>query len=245
MELTDLIQHPEDMDSDSLYELRSILALYPYSQTARILLLQNLYLLRDPSFDEELRRAAIYITDRTVLFDLIEAAHYMIKSEKDSQAVEPEESDRGERTSVLIDEFLDSIPEEKPRKDEKRKPTPADATVDYVAYLLESESGQDILETSTPMKGQSLIDKFIDDGKFKLDDTQPETSGADVKDEEDGEGYFTETLARIYIKQGKYEKALEVMRKLETQLDQKNDYLADQMRFLKKLIINDKNKKVK
>ena len=64
MELTEYINHPERLDKDSLYELRSLLALYPYFQTARLLLLQNLYLLHDPSFDDELRRAAIYITDR-------------------------------------------------------------------------------------------------------------------------------------------------------------------------------------
>ena len=79
MDLTELINHPERLDRDTLYELRSMLALYPYFQTARLLMLQNLYLLHDPSFDEELRRAAIYITDRTVIFQLVEAAHYKIK----------------------------------------------------------------------------------------------------------------------------------------------------------------------
>jgi hypothetical protein len=68
MELTQLIKHPEMMDKETLYDLRSLLALYPYYQTARLLMLQNLYLLHDPSFDEELRRAAIYITDRKVIF---------------------------------------------------------------------------------------------------------------------------------------------------------------------------------
>ena len=53
MEITELIKHPERMDRDTLYELRSILALHPYFQTVRLLMLQNLYLLHDPSFDEE------------------------------------------------------------------------------------------------------------------------------------------------------------------------------------------------
>ena len=51
MELTRLINHPDEMDTDTLYELRSLLALYPYFQTARLLMLQNLYLLHDPTFD--------------------------------------------------------------------------------------------------------------------------------------------------------------------------------------------------
>ena len=84
MELTRLINHPDEMDRDTLYELRSLLALYPYFQTARLLMLQNLYLLHDPTFDEELRRAAIYITDRKVLFRLIEAAHYKLQPQKKS-----------------------------------------------------------------------------------------------------------------------------------------------------------------
>ena len=71
MDLRELINHPEQMDRDTLFELRSLLALHPYFQTARLLMLQNLYLLHDTSFDEELRRAAIYITDRKVLTELI------------------------------------------------------------------------------------------------------------------------------------------------------------------------------
>ena len=43
MEIVELIKHPERLDRDTLYELRSMLALYPYFQTARLLMLQNLY----------------------------------------------------------------------------------------------------------------------------------------------------------------------------------------------------------
>ena len=70
MDIAELVKHPERLDRDSLYELRSMLALYPYFQVARLLMLRNLYLLHDPSFDEELRRAAIYITDTTATLTL-------------------------------------------------------------------------------------------------------------------------------------------------------------------------------
>lgn len=64
MDLVRLIEHPNSMNKETLYELRNLVALYPYYQTARLLLLQNMYLLHETSFDDELRRAAIYITDR-------------------------------------------------------------------------------------------------------------------------------------------------------------------------------------
>ena len=54
--IAELINNTERMDRDTLYELRAMLALHPYYQTIRLLMLQNLYLLHDPSFEEELRR---------------------------------------------------------------------------------------------------------------------------------------------------------------------------------------------
>ena len=80
MDLINLIRHPELMDRETLYDLRSLIAQYPYYQTARLLMLKNLYILHDPTFDEELRRAAIYITDRKVIFNLVESAHYQLKT---------------------------------------------------------------------------------------------------------------------------------------------------------------------
>ena len=53
-------------------------------------------------------------------------------------------------------------------------------------------------------------------------------------------GYFTETLAKIYIKQGNYSKALEIISQLNLNYPKKNAYFADQIRFLEKLIINNK-----
>ena len=43
MDILELIKHPERMDRDTLYELRSEVALYTYHQTVRLLMLQNLY----------------------------------------------------------------------------------------------------------------------------------------------------------------------------------------------------------
>ena len=128
--MTELIRHPEMMDRDTLYELRSILALHPYYQPARLLMLQNLYLLHDISFNEELRRAAVYITDRTTIFQMIEATHYQLFKQSGDNNQELIDSSQN-RTVALIDSFLDSIPaddDEKPH----RQPTPADASVDYV-----------------------------------------------------------------------------------------------------------------
>ena len=249
MNVVELINHPEQMDRDTLYELRSTLALHPYFQTVRLLMIQNLYLLHDPSFDEELRRAAIYVSDRKKLFNLVEATHYQLKASGNSQQT-PVNKLNENRTMALIDTFLDSIPadtEEKEKK-KKRRPTPKDATIDYVAYLMESE-GADDTKITPQMQGQDLIDHFLqkEQGRILLnelkDEEQP-TVPSVTEEEPTEEEYFTETLARIYIKQGRYQKALDIIQRLSSNFPEKNSYFADQIRFLEKLIINN-NKKQK
>ena len=252
MEIIELIDHPERMNRDTLYELRSMLALHPYYQTARLLMLQNLYLLHDATFDEELRRSAVYITDRRSLFNLVEAAHYQLRQPADDgQHQSPANEQQSSRTMSLIDSFLDSIPAEKeePEQKSKRRPTPKDATFDYVAYLLESE-GTDTSQETPQMQGQDLIDHFLQEeqGRILLKELQDEETPAEspIEKEEpaEEEEYFTETLARIYIKQGRYQKALDIIQRLSSNHPEKNVYFADQIRFLEKLIINN-NKKQK
>ena len=290
MELNRLIQHPEEMNRETLYDLRALLALYPYYQTARLLMLQNLYLLHDPSFDEELRRAAIYISDRKVIFQMVEAAHYQLKSQNANRSEAAGGKPKSDRTSSLIDHFLHSIPTEAEEREkepeEKRKPTPADAAVDYVAYLMETETET---EHEQPSRTIALIDDFIEEGGFKLhkdkeeedqEDAQEAPSasdsgiasgnanasdstdasdgtnasdGADVNAnagakpadaaDADSGGVFTETLARIYIKQGKYERAYQIIDRLYKQHPQKSAFYVDQLRFLEKLMLNEKKKK--
>ena len=236
------------MNKETLYELRNLVALYPYYQPARLLMLKNMYLLHDASFDEELRRAAVYITDRKVLFNLVEASHYEVKTATPKPRTE---ADGENRTLSIIDNYLYTADKEQPQPDDdKAKPTPADAAVDYVAYLMkiESEEEKQQQESSPQMKGQDLIDSFInkEGGKITLQDNPtylPQTENTEEEQNEGDEGYFTETLAQIYIKQGRYSKALEIIQRLNLNYPKKNAYFADQIRFLQKLIINNKYNK--
>jgi hypothetical protein len=176
------------------------------------------------------------------------------KPQQEKKAVSADERDS--RTLSLIDDFLDSLPEdneEENQKKGKRKPTPADAAVDYVAYLLESETEEEREQAAKAPQliGQSLIDSFInnDKGKIKLNENptlKPDLDSDLTTEKKEGkageQGIFTETMARIYIKQGNYSKALEIIRQLSLENPKKNVYFADQIRFLEKLIINNNKK---
>ena len=125
-------------------------------------------------------------------------------------------------------------------------------TTDYVSYMLQerSEAGDGLQkkDSEKPLKGQHLIDDFIKNGSAHISlQNEIEYSPKGLMSQEseiaaNEEDYFTETLAKIYIKQGRYDKALEIIRKLMANYPKKNSYFADQIRFLEKLIINNKNK---
>lgn len=247
--IAELIAHPERLGKDTLYGLRETVAKYPYYQTARLLFLQNLFLLHDPSFGEELRKAALYIPDRRKLFRMVEGENYEIKPSPIHREAQPKPS--GDRTQTLIDDFLSTT--EEPSVQKGKKLTIADATTDYAAYLLQLDDAETQPEhkdeTPQAKRSDALIDDFIENKpeRIQLKETPEyvpdiEDTNSETSDSQD-EGYLTMTLAKIYIKQQRYEKALEIIRKVNLNNPKKSSYFADQIRFLQKLIINKNHNK--
>ena len=297
--LYEWIRHPEYLNKDSLFELRGLLARYPYFQTVRLLYLKNLFLLQDSGFKEELRKSALYIADLSVLFYYIEGERLVIKQHPSEKSVS-EDNSSSDRTLDLIDRFLSDLSEEPAME----LPLPSEVSVDYTSILLQEPdevSGEPVM-----LKGQELIDSFIEKSKdvsvvtsksensslqepeICSEDKEKDAGLEEVKlpepdslenhpvaeelstgetaepdllevvkpesvssvsqeepekvDDDLDESYFTETLAKIYVKQQRYDKALEIIKKLNLKYPKKNAYFADQIRFLEKLIINAKSK---
>jgi tetratricopeptide (TPR) repeat protein len=85
----------------------------------------------------------------------------------------------------------------------------------------------------------ALIDKFID-ANPRIEPSR-EKSDIPVEDiskpfAETGEGLVTETLARIYIRQGYYSKAINIYEKLSLKFPEKSSYFASQIEKVKELI---------
>lgn len=273
--LDEWINNPDLMGSDTLEELRSIILRYPYFQTAWLLYIKNLYLIKHPSFKDELRRGALYVADLSVLFYFVEGNSFSFPK---SEYKESEKQVANDRTLDLINRFLSEIPNNKGLSSELS--IPVDSVMDYSSLLLlnSAENGRkEVDNTALPLKGQALIDDFIeksesgmlssgnnmtdavgngnekdefseedlvviddDNNAGQVDDAMD--GNAEAADETGDDNYLTETLAKIYVKQQRYDKALEIIKKLNLKYPKKNTYFADQMRFLERLIINAKSK---
>ncbi len=222
------IKNPKQLNSSTIERFRQLLRKYPYFQTVRMLLLQNLFQEKSPLFHKELGRSAALLMDRKALFDLIERDRYQMEMTPEDNTL-MSVSEGGDRTMLLIDKFLKDMPDE-PTSDSQSagKGIPADASVDYLGYLdhQEREGVPSQLETTATASQRT--------SKIVLQEREEYA----VPDEEEvpQEEYFTETLAHIYIQQKKYEQALKIIRALNASNSKKNSYFADQIRFLEKII---------
>ena len=225
------IAHPERLNRDTLYELRLIVGKYPYFDVARLLMLRNLYLLHDIDFGKEMRKAAVYLKSRWPIFELMAGYGTPCEAELVPDDIPVD------RTMSLINAFLDTLP-----ADSFSLEAEGAAAVDYVsAYLKVDTANENIPE----LRGQSLIDNFLagENERISLDlnaptaDVESESEKHAIPEETGTEtSFFTETLANIYIKQGKYTKALEIIKRLYLEFPNKNRYFADQIRFLEIII---------
>jgi len=239
-----MIQHEEiiglmkgtiPFTNKTLFRLSDLIEEYPYFQTAHLLHTLNLLHLKDTRFLFDLRKTAIYVPDRKQLFFRVEDDFF------DPELIETLEKETLSFGSPfeLIETFLSGSVEKMRPKNIKSESSPI--TTDYASYFLSDKADS---EEAPPMQYQETIDKFLEKDsisplKIKLNqaDESPEVLSEPIFEPPPVEGFFTETLAKIYIKQKKYSKALEIFRKLSLIYPEKSRYFADQIRFLRKLII--------
>jgi hypothetical protein len=147
---------------------------------------------------------------------------------------------RDERMMSLLDTFLEGQGENADVSKELGA-----VPMDYVAAYLETPTAESASDKVIRSKTEQLLDTFLSSDYRKpsfapLPDDTPVTDAAD-EDHEDAEPledtYFTETLARIYLKQRRYDKALEIIRSLYLNFPNKSIYFADQIRYLEKLVL--------
>jgi len=220
------IKNPEKLDQKSLADLRDLLEKFPYFQSVRMVYLKNLYVLHDEEFLHELKRSVLFVADRRCLFYFIQEARFDFVSRPVKTGAKMEKEPSVDSTLSIIDDFLG----DKPGPEKKKQ---LRYVFDYAASLEEDNK-----EVENETK-DSLPD-FLPDDSFTLANKKSSSvskheieqrvidSNAPLDD-----ASFTETLAEIYLKQGRYERAIEIIEKLSLKFPKKNAYFADRIVSIK------------
>jgi hypothetical protein len=252
------VRFPELLDDRSLAGIEGILQEYPFFQTARLLHIKNLHNQGSLGFEKTLRLAAVFIPDRSRLFYLLdhralfpetELVNVISEVEAESEEIidfsrlneatplvqiQPEEPIKNEKPDTLEDIILSGMAGSVPffQVDDK-----VDLDSFKKAFKMKP------IVTAEPEKKPrhiGLIDDFIlkqpriaPPQETKM--PQPDISIPSTLENQD---LITDTLAKIYIKQGLYEKALLAYEKLSLKYPEKNIYFAGQIKMIKKYINN-------
>lgn len=228
-ELNRLTAHPEELNRHTLSPLAELVETYPYAQSIVMLYLLNLSILGDLRYEAELQRWAPHLPSREKLY-LLARLHMPLADLTPVLARDPSDS------FALVDQYLRKVAErEGPLSNDLEYDTaealPAEEpTPDYFSQA-EYESApsdmslSELLSTPSPETSQAT-------------DPTPQPTVAPVDDKEPSDMLFTETLASIYIKQGHYERAKQIIEGLSLKFPEKISYFAVQLNFLEKLIDN-------
>jgi tetratricopeptide (TPR) repeat protein len=301
-----IIQDSGQVDRQAIGEVRELLEIFPWFQSAHMLLLKGLHNTEDVKFENQLKQSALYIADREVLYYMLshpyemaeeevtetisddavqtdspESMQVVIESgknsedfinelERDSLKAEQEgreglEEKSGEEHKIIITAESDTdesasvvlvIDDEENHSEQTITFMDPSFSVSEKADLLELEESEiDFTEESIISKSDSdatpetpearkkiqadLIDRFIQTNP-RIEPSYEKADGPleDISKPftEEKSGFVTETLARIYISQGYYSRAIDIYEKLSLKFPEKSSYFATQIEKIKELI---------
>jgi hypothetical protein len=285
-----MIESSGPSDRATIGEVNELINIFPYFQSAYLLLLKGLQNTADVKFENQLRISAMHIADREVLYyllkrtpeekikteapvhmpvlsvaDTTENQQTVIESGRNSDDLISEierEAERGNREvisgdrSVLISSETDVdesgatifiIDGESGSVEEKITYMDPGFSIPESTDLLEIEAEgsepsavEPLIEPASERKLQSdLIDRFITaNPRIETKKEKSDIPNVDISTpfiEEQGE-FVTETLARIYIRQGYYSRAIDIYEKLSLKFPEKSSYFASQIEKVKELI---------
>ena len=203
-----ILQQPENLTKKELVFLEEISQEFPYFQPSRAIYLKSLSENKDIKFKKYLKTTAAYTRDRKVLFDFIK------KSQKQNEKVF---FNKNIISKVMAEENT-LIHENASQKNS------------FVDWLKLSN-----LKPVDRLNELDAVDRFISKKpRLKAEVNQEEDHDSD-EELANKSVYMTETLAKLYLNQKNYEKAIQSYKILILKFPEKNSYFANQIKKIKKL----------
>ncbi|WP_299162297.1 hypothetical protein [uncultured Tenacibaculum sp.] len=230
-----ILESPQLISNENNSELKNIVQEYPYFQSARALYLKDLKNQESYKYNNELKVTAAYTTDRTLLFDFIT-----------SKIFQKESSKKGEKTS-LKDILLPNKKGKNISKIEENlaigSPLPFTKNESFsFNQWLQLSSKNIIVRNQDPKspsekktlpeksENESIIDRFIKTSPKISRPNKANPSEIKIIESKQNSQLATETLAKVYLEQKKYDNAIQAYKILSLKYPEKSGFFADQIK---------------
>jgi hypothetical protein len=232
-DFTKLLNTPQHITAENSDYLISIVKEYPYFQAARAIHLKGLKINDSFKYNAELKKTAAYTTDRTVLFDFITSPVFIEKAEN----LKDVHQQIATKTPVI-----ESTTIEKELEIGKPIAFTQKETHSFNEWMQLSSHKKILREEKKPLKKADIIDNFIKQNP-KISKISKDTENKAVQVIEKQDSYLmTETLAKVYLEQKKYENAIKAYEILSLKYPEKSGFFADQIKAVKELQENNTEK---
>ena len=233
----DLIEKIQSIEQLETAELKTVIDTFPYFQYARALYLKGLKNQDSFKYNNELKLTAAFTTDRTVLFDYITSKKFNTQKEDIHQHIK-EITSREKPHKTSIKEITKQISKPTARHEEKLeigKPISFTNSENYSFNQWLQLSTKKPITRKKDLKNESqkkveLIEKFIQ----KNPKIQPISKDRNISilttQEKQDSSLMTETLAKVYLEQNKYENAIQAYRILSLKYPEKSGFFANQIK---------------
>ena len=260
-DFTFLMQNTATIDALKTEQLNVVINEYPYFQLARALQLKGLNKTNNFKYNQALKKTAAYTIDRNILFDFITSPIFITTENKDLEEIKAIDAEDVKTLHKKITESLsnkiaetkpDTTQEQKIVKDEEKttdvlelgkpiqfvssEPHSFDEWMQLIAQKPISREEIPVRKIEEIEEKFNLIDKFIESNP-KIKPVDKNTIGLEVIMEgvTENESLMTETLAKVYLEQKKYENAIKAYRILILKYPEKSGFFADRIKAIKNL----------
>lgn len=222
-------------DAADLQQLEALVLQFPNFHLIRAYYLKALQQQQSDGFDKALSHTAIATYDRELLYHFIETPLKKAKKKKTTPKAAPSESSPTETkpTKITLEKKSLSTAEEGTRETatENRRFS------EWATYLKSRKTPEKQPEKQPEITAKfELIDAFLaKQNKIVPDTNTKNTEDLSEKSWAAPDELMTETLAKVFVKQKKYNKALEAYQILGLKYPEKNSFFADQIKEIKRL----------
>ncbi len=224
-------------------ELKSIIQKHPYFQSARALHLKTLKTQESYKYNNELKITAAHTTDRTVLFDFITSKDFKEIPIKKGEKISLKELLLPKKKSNTISTNIkDGLAIGEPLLFTKSESFSFNQWLQLTSKNVITRDNSSITKNRVPAKSLAknlIIDRFIETSPKIPRPSKTNPSEVKVVDNKQNAQLATETLAKVYLEQKKYESAIQAYRILSLKYPEKSGFFADQ---IKRIQILQKNK---